>query len=421
MEALSTLIVGSGGREHTLACKLAQSPLVGELFIAPGNAGTAETGTNVAIGADDIAGLLAFARERAIGLTVVGPEGPLAGGIVDAFEGAGLRVFGPTQSAAQLEASKAFAKAFMQEAGIPTGEAATFSDYDTARAALRAMELPGGVVIKASGLAAGKGVIVCETRDEAEAALQSIMQERAFGAAGDQVLIEERLEGPEVSLLAFCDGRTAVPMLPARDHKRVFDGDQGLNTGGMGAFAPSPDVDGALVKRLMDTVIRPVVQGMAARGTPYRGVLYAGLMLTVDGPRVLEFNCRFGDPETQVVVPMLDGDLAKIMLACIAGNLEAEMVQMRRGAAATVVMAAPGYPGSYSRGLPVTGLDSVPPEVLVFHAGTKVVDGQTVTSGGRVLSVTALGDDLPSAVSRAYAGVERIHFDGAHFRTDIGR
>jgi phosphoribosylamine---glycine ligase len=421
MTALSALIIGSGGREHTLAWKLAQSPLIGELFIAPGNAGTAQTGTNVPIGAEDVAGLLAFARERAIGLTVVGPEGPLAAGIVDAFEGAGLRVFGPTQAAARLEASKAFAKAFMQEAGIATGEAKTFSDHDAARAALRATPMTGGVVIKASGLAAGKGVIVCETRDEAEAALQSIMQERAFGAAGDEVLIEERLEGPEVSLLAFCDGQTAVPMLPARDHKRVFDGDQGLNTGGMGAFAPSPDVNSALVDRLMDTVIRPAVQGMAALGTPYRGVLYAGLMLTADGPRVLEFNCRFGDPETQVVVPMLDGDLARIMLACIEGSLEAEMVQMRPGAAATVVMAALGYPGSYPRGLPVTGLDSVPPDVLVFHAGTNVVDGQTVTSGGRVLAVTALGDDLPSAVSRAYAGVEQIHFDGAHFRTDIGR
>jgi phosphoribosylamine---glycine ligase len=421
MKGLSILVVGSGGREHALAWKLAKSPLAEVVYIAPGNAGTAQCGSNVAIDAEDIAGLLAIARERAIGLTVVGPEGPLAAGIVDAFQAAGLRVFGPAQAAAQLEASKAFAKRFMEETGIPTARAATVSDYVTALSALDGMDRAGGVVIKASGLAAGKGVIVCDSREEAEAALHSMLQERAFGAAGDEVLIEERLAGPEVSLLAFCDGRTAVPMVPARDHKRVFDHDEGPNTGGMGAFAPSPDLDEALVAQLMELVILRVVRGMAERGTPYHGVLYAGLMLTADGPRVLEFNCRFGDPETQVVLPLLESDLAAIMLACIDGALDAEMVRFRDGAAATVVMAAPGYPGTYSRGLPVSGLESVPPDILVFHAGTSLAEGRTVTSGGRVLAVSAWGEDVPAAVARAYDGVTCIHFEGAHYRTDIGR
>jgi phosphoribosylamine---glycine ligase len=421
MKNLSILLVGSGGREHALAWKLAQSPLAEAIYIAPGNAGTAQCGSNVAIGAEDITGLLAFARERAIGLTVVGPEGPLAEGIVDAFQAAGLRVFGPAQAAAQLEASKAFAKRFMEETGIHAAQAQTFTDYEAALAALDSTSLESGIVVKASGLAAGKGVIVCETREDAEEALQSMLQERAFGAAGDEVLIEERLVGPEVSLLAFCDGRTAVPMVPARDHKRVYDHDEGPNTGGMGAFAPSPDLDGALVAQLLELVILPAVRGMAERGTPYHGVLYAGLMLTADGPKVLEFNCRFGDPETQVVLPMLESDLAAIMLACIDGTLDAEMVRFQDGAAATVVMAAPGYPGSYPRGLPVSGLESVPPDVLVFHAGTSLAEGRTVTSGGRVLAVSALGEDVSAAVARAYDGVACIHFEGAHYRTDIGR
>ncbi|MDT8306522.1 MAG: phosphoribosylamine--glycine ligase [Anaerolineae bacterium] len=420
-ESLSVLVVGSGGREHALAWKLAQSPRVGQLFIVPGNAGTASVGRNVAIAAEDVPALLAFAREQGIGLTVVGPEGPLAAGIVDAFQEAGLRIFGPTQAAARLEASKAFAKTFMQETGIPTGAAQIVTNYGTALATLREMSLTDGVVIKASGLAAGKGVIVCDTRAEAEAALHTIMQERAFGPAGDEVLIEERLAGPEVSLLAFSDGRTAVPLPPARDHKRVYDGDEGPNTGGMGAFAPSPDVDDAVVEQIMDTVIRPAVRGMAERRTPYAGVLYAGLMLTQDGPQVLEFNCRFGDPETQVILPMLDGDLAAILLACVDGTLTPELVQVKPGAAATVVMAAPGYPGSYPKGLPIGGLDTVSEEAIVFHAGTQVTDGRIVSSGGRVLAVSALGEDVATAVARAYAGVESIHFDGAHFRSDIGR
>jgi phosphoribosylamine--glycine ligase len=324
MERIPILIIGSGGREHALAWKLAQSPLVGELFIAPGNAGTALVGTNVPIRVDDVAGLVTFAREKGVGLTAVGPEIPLALGLVDAFQAAGLPVFGPTQAAAQLEASKAFAKQFMQEEGVPTAVSATFTDYHQA-----ANYLPDGPsVIKASGLAAGKGVIVCDNRVQAEAALRQIMLDREFGAAGDEVVIEERLTGPELSVLAFCDGKTAVALAPARDHKRAYDGDLGPNTGGMGVYAPPPDVDDRLVEEIMRTVIQPAVDGMARRGTPYIGVLYAGVMLTPDGPKTLEFNCRFGDPETQVILPLLDGDLAEIMLACIEGRLTAEMVRV---------------------------------------------------------------------------------------------
>ncbi|MBP6806302.1 MAG: phosphoribosylamine--glycine ligase [Chloroflexi bacterium] len=414
---MKILIVGSGGREHALAWKLAQSPLAEEIFIAPGNAGTGLIGTNVPIAVEDVAGLVAFAREKGIGLTAVGPEIPLALGLVDAFQAAGLTVFGPTQAAAQLETSKAFAKAFMQEVGIPTAVSATFTDYQQAISYLP----DGPVVVKASGLAAGKGVIVCDNRAEAEAALRQIMLDREFGPAGDEVIIEERLSGPEVSLLAFCDGQTAVPLPPARDHKRAYDGDLGPNTGGMGVYAPPPDVDAALVDHIMRTVIQPAVDGMARRGAPYVGVLYAGIMLTAVGPKVLEFNCRFGDPETQALLPLLDGDLAEILLACAAGRLTPEMVRVHSGACATVVMAAPGYPGTYPKGLPITGLEAVPEEVVVFHAGTHHADGQIVTSGGRVLCVSARGADLATAVSRAYAGVAAIHFDGAHYRTDIGR
>lgn len=421
MTQLKTLIIGSGGREHALAWKLAQSPRVGQIFVAPGNAGTARVGTNVAIGAEDAPALAAFARENGVGLTVIGPEAPLAAGMVDAFQAAGLRVFGPTRAAAQLEASKAFAKAFMQALGIPTAQAQTFTEFETAVTALRDWPHENGVVIKASGLAAGKGVIVCDTAVEAEAALREMMLDRTFGAAGDQVLIEERLTGPELSLLAFCDGETAVPLPPARDHKRAYDGDAGPNTGGMGVVAPPPDVDAALVQQVMETVIRPTVRGMAQRGAPYVGVLYAGLMLTPQGPKVLEFNCRFGDPETQVILPLLAGDLAEIMLACIDGALTPEMVRVKPGAAATVVMASPGYPGEYPKGLPISGLDDAPADVVVFHAGTAVAGNQTVTSGGRVLAVSAVGDDLETAVARAYAGVEAIHFEGAHYRRDIGR
>lgn len=413
------LVIGSGGREHALIWKLAQSAAVGQIYVAPGNAGMAAYAESVAIGAEDTAGLLSFAQDKGIDLTVVGPEAPLANGIVDAFQAYGLRIFGPTRAAAELEASKAFAKEFMREHNIPTGGFAIFNRYKTAQAYLSAQN--GPVVIKASGLAAGKGVIVCDNQAEAQEALRQVMLDRAFGAAGAQVLIEERLRGAEVSVLAFCDGRTVAPMVPSRDHKRIYDGDEGPNTGGMGAYAPAPDVDEAIMEEVKRTVLQPVVDGMAGQGTPYVGVLYAGLMLTERGPRVLEFNCRFGDPETQVVLPALDGDLLAIMQACVDGRLETEMVRQHGGACAAVVMAAPGYPGSYARGLPIEGLDDLPDDVFVFHAGTARQNGQVVTSGGRVLAVAACDIDLESAVDAAYEGVEMIEFEGAQYRTDIGR
>ena len=423
MERLSVLVIGSGGREHTLAWKLGQSVRAERVFVAPGNAGTAVSFTNIPIAAEDVTGLLQFARDTDINLTVVGPEVPLALGIVDAFQAAGLAIFGPTQAAARLESSKAFAKAFMAEMGIPTAQAATFTGYEAARDYLAEVELAEGIVIKASGLAAGKGVVVCDDLAQAEAALQAMMLDRAFGEAGHEVVIEERLRGPEVSLLAFCDGQTAVPMLPARDHKRIFDRDEGPNTGGMGAYAPPPDVDESLVAQIMQMAIEPAVAGLAAQGMPYVGVLYAGLMLTADGPQVLEFNCRFGDPETEVILPMLDSDLVEIMLACVKGRLTPAMVKRREGACATIVMAAPGYPGSYLQGVPITGLETAgsQPNVTVFHAGTRLAGGQIVTSGGRVLAVSAWGDGLTTAADQAYAAVAEIQFEGAHYRKEIGR
>lgn len=419
LDKIPVLVIGSGGREHALVWKLRQSSLVGQIYVAPGNAGTALVAENVAISETDFDGLLTFARMQRIGLTVIGPEVPLAKGIVDKFQAAGLPVFGPTQAAAQLEASKAFAKAFMQEMGIPTARAAIFTDYEEAREYLA--QNPGQAVIKASGLAAGKGVIVCDDTAQAETALQEIMLDRAFGGAGDEVLIEERMSGPELSLLVLTDGVTAVPLTPARDHKRIYDHDQGPNTGGMGAYAPPPDADATLIEQIMETIVRPTIRGMAERGTPYVGVLYAGLMLTVGGPKVVEFNCRFGDPETQVVLPLLASDLAELMLACIEGSLSPDMVPFHSGACATVVMAAPGYPGHYPKGLPISGLEDVPEDIVVFHAGTAVHDAQIVTSGGRVLAVSARGEDLDTAVQQAYNGVAHIHFEGAHYRKDIGR
>ncbi|MCP4362317.1 MAG: phosphoribosylamine--glycine ligase [Chloroflexi bacterium] len=419
MNNKTILVIGSGGREHALVWKLTQSPQVGQIYVAPGNAGTAESATNIPIASDNIPALTDFAKENGVDLTIVGPEAPLAAGIVDHFQMAGLPTFGPTQAAAQLEASKAFAKEFMCQQGIPTADYAIFDDFDTAVTYVE--QKTGPMVVKASGLAAGKGVLMCADREEALAALRLTMQNQAFGDAGNAVVIEEWLQGPEVSLLAFSDGRTIIPMLPARDHKRAYDNDEGPNTGGMGVYAPPLDVDEALVAEIMCTVLEPAVQGMAEQGTPYVGVLYAGIMLTAEGPQALEFNCRFGDPETQVILPMLDGDLAEIMQACIEGRLLPEMVKVKPGACATVVMAAPGYPGSYPKGLPISGLDDLLDGAFVFHAGTAQQNGRIVTSGGRVLAVSAVGNDLDTAVAHAYAGINCIHFDGAHYRTDIGK
>jgi phosphoribosylamine--glycine ligase len=418
---MRVLLVGSGGREHALAWKLSQSPELERLFVAPGNGGTARVpkAENVAIGAADLQALRAFALAERIDLTVVGPEEPLVLGIVDEFQGAGLRVFGPTRAAAQLEGSKAFAKAFMQEAGIPAAASESFDNYrDAIKHVMLAKELP---VIKVSGLAAGKGVFVPTCFNDAETALHIIFVEQRFGA-GQSVVIEERLEGPELSVLAFCDGESYRLMPAAQDHKRLRDGDEGPNTGGMGAFAPSPLTTPELLAEIEERVIRPTLERMAARGTPYVGVLYAGLMLTTQGPKVLEFNCRFGDPETQVIMPLLESDLLEVMLACVEGRLGEQHLRWRDGAAATVVMAAGGYPELYEKGYRIEGLDEAAevPGVIPFQAGTALADNSVVTAGGRVLSVTGIADVLPEAIEHAYAGVEQIHFEGAFYRRDIG-
>ncbi len=426
MSGMRVLVVGGGGREHALAWALARSRLVSQIYVAPGNAGTSwdaaenrAASINVGIVAEDITRLVAFAREQAVDLTVIGPEVPLAAGIVDAFLAAGLRVFGPTQAAAQLEASKAFAKSFMREQGIPTAEYAVFEDYDSARDFVRQFSRP--VVVKADGLAAGKGVIVCDDVEMADAALRRVMLDHEFGASGHRVIIEERLSGSEVSALAFSDGKTVALMPLARDHKRVNDGDQGANTGGMGAYAPVTDVPDDLTDQVLKQVLQPVIDGMAAHGTPYVGVLYAGLMLTHEGLKVLEYNCRFGDPETQVILPLLDGDLAEILVACIEGRLVDQLPRWRSGACATVVLASPGYPGAYPKGLPISGLSAQADDVVVFHAGTAEQGGQVVTAGGRVLSVSARGDLLAAALRRAYQQIDQLHFEGMHFRRDIGQ
>jgi phosphoribosylamine--glycine ligase len=429
---MKILIVGSGGREHTLAWKLAKSPQVVQIWVAPGNGGT-EPGdefasggvtttrvSNVAIAADDIEGLSAFALGNGVDLTVVGPEAPLVAGIVDAFQAVGLRIFGPTAAAAQLEGSKAFAKRFMVEEGIPTGVGAIFQDYEAALTYLRQQEAP--IVIKASGLAAGKGVAVCATLDEAEAALKAVMVEKRFGDAGREVLIEECLYGQEASLLAFTDGRTVVPMVAAQDHKPVYDDDHGPNTGGMGCYAPAPLMTGSLVQEVVDTILQPAVDGMRQQGAPYVGALYGGLMLTDDGLRVLEFNCRFGDPEAQVILPLLETDLSEVMMACLEGRLAELEVRWQSGYATCVIMASGGYPLRYEKGKPISGLEAAcqQPGVIVFHAGTRWADGRLVTNGGRVLGVTALGNSLRESVDRAYRAVGHVHFEGAHYRNDIG-
>ncbi len=414
------LVIGSGGREHALAWKLAQSPQAEQLFVAPGNGGTSRVAQNVPIAANDIPALVAFARRERIGLTVVGPEAPLVAGLVDAFAEAGLAVFGPTAAAAQLEGSKAFAKRFMIEEGVPTAPAAIFRDYAAAQAYLRQEQAP--LVVKADGLAAGKGVMVCSTMEEAETALHQVMVEKAFGAAGERAIIETCLQGEEASLLAFCDGRRVATMPPARDYKPIGDGNLGPNTGGMGGYAPSPSVLPALLEEVVTRVLQPAVDGMRRRGTPYVGVLYAGLMLTEQGLRVLEFNCRFGDPETQVLMPLLESDLVDVLLACVEGRLDEVEIRWKDAYTTGIVMASGGYPGPYAVGEEITGLeDTSPLSNIVFHAGTQQKGDRLLTAGGRVLAVTALGASLPEARTRAYEGVARIHFDGMQYRRDIGK
>jgi len=422
----TVLVVGNGGREHALAWALARSASVGQVIVAAGNAGTqweASAGVapcqRVAIAPDDIDGLVTLAQDNAVALTVVGPEDPLVNGIVDRFTAADLTIFGPTAGAAQLEASKAFSKAFMERHGIPTAAYGAFTDLDEARAFVASFGRP--LVVKADGLAEGKGVIMCETVADADAALLQMMQDRAFGAAGDQVVIEERLTGVEASVLAFCDGERFALMPIARDHKRALDGDQGLNTGGMGAVCPVPDVDAALIRMIEETVVRPTLDGMHAEGLPYKGVLYAGLMLTPDGLRVLEFNCRFGDPETEAIMPLFDGDLAAVLMACAHGQLDPAAVRWQAGACASVIVASGGYPLAYAKGLPISGLAIEQPQTAIFHAGTTEQDGHAVTARGRVLAVSGWGHDLDTALARAYARIETIDFEDMFYRHDIGR
>jgi phosphoribosylamine--glycine ligase len=419
---MDLLLIGSGGREHALAWKLAQSSRVDKIYVAPGNGGTATQARaqNVPIAADDLPALRDFAQAEGIGLTIVGPEIPLVGGIVDLFEDAGLRIFGPSKAAAELEGSKAFSKRFMETHGIPTGRAGTFTDFDEAMRYLR--QLDDVPVIKASGLAAGKGVILPETTSGAAAIVREMLLNKRFGQASETVLIEERMQGPEVSVLAFTDGNDFLLMPAAQDHKRLLDGDRGPNTGGMGAFAPSPRATPALLEQVASNVIAPTLAGMRSEGIPFIGILYAGIMLTQDGPKVLEFNCRFGDPETQVILPLLDSDLLDLFEACIDGRLAEVTPTWREEHAVTVVMAARGYPGDYAKGHEIAGLEDARRNgVLVFHAGTKLVDERLVTSGGRVLNVTGQGATLADAAHQAYAGVRFISFNGAQYRRDIAK
>ena len=405
-----------------MAWKLSQSSHVDRLFVAPGNGGTARLPhtQNVPIAANALAELRDFASRHAIDLTVVGPEAPLVEGFVDLFHAAGLRVFGPSRTAAQLEGSKAFSKRFMEKYGIPTARAGIFTDFDEATRYLRGLDdVP---VIKASGLAAGKGVILPDTMVEAAQVLQSILLQRRFGAAGETVVVEERLTGPEVSVLAFCDGKRARIMPPTQDHKRLLDGDHGPNTGGMGAFAPAPLASPHMLARVEEEVLQPTLDGIAAEGAPYVGVLYAGLMITDDGPKVLEFNCRFGDPESQVLLPLLQSDLVEVIVACLDGDLDQAALRWHPQAAVTVVLASGGYPNEYTAGVEITGIEAAEARgCTVFHAGTKIKDGRLLTDGGRVLAVTALGDSVKGAASHAYGGVAAIRFNQVHYRTDIGR
>jgi len=416
---MKVLLVGSGGREHALAWKIAQSPLCDALYAAPGNAGIAEHAKLVDIGSDDVAVLLQFAKREAVDLVVVGPEAPLVGGLVDLCGKAGIKAFGPSRAAAQLEGSKAFAKEILRKHAIPTGGYQAFDYAEGARGYAASLKPP--IVIKADGLAAGKGVIICQTYDEANEWINAMLIEGRFGGAGSRVVIEEFLTGEEASILAFTDGQTIVPMPSSQDHKRALDNDQGPNTGGMGAYSPAPVVTDEVYDHIERDVLIQTVHAMNVEDKPYRGVLYAGLMIESGDPKVLEFNVRFGDPETQPILMRLQSDLLPILLSTIDGTLDQQEIVWDERPSVCVVMASGGYPGSYKKGFPISGIAEAEElgDVKVFHAGTADRDGVPVTNGGRVLGVTALGDDLPAAIDRAYAAVDCISFEGAHFRRDI--
>jgi phosphoribosylamine--glycine ligase len=416
---MDVLLVGSGGREHTIAWKLAQSKDLDKLFIAPGNAGTARCGENVPIAATDIDKLVEFARQNNVGLVVVGPEDPLAAGLVDAMEQAGIKAFGPSAAAAQLEADKAFAKQMMRSSAIFTAEGRIFDRFSDAKAYIASRDEP--VVVKAAGLAKGKGVIVCNDPADGILAAEKIMCDKIFGSAGDRIVVEDKLLGEEASILAFVDGSNIYVMESSQDHKPIGDGDTGANTGGMGAYSPAPVVTDALMDKITREVLVPIVDGMNRNGTPYKGVIYAGLMLTSGGPRVLEFNVRFGDPETQPILMRLRSDLLDVFLAVCDERLDEVTLRWDKRPSVCVVMASGGYPGDYDKGKKITGLEDAEQlrDVVVFHAGTKSRNGEVVTNGGRVLGVTALGENIKDAKIRAYEAVAKLKFDGAYWRRDI--
>jgi phosphoribosylamine--glycine ligase len=415
---MNVLIVGSGGREHALAWKVKQSARLTKLYIAPGNAGTESCGENVPMDVSDHAVVVRFCKEKKIDLVIVGPEVPLAAGIVDALYESGLRCCGPKQAAAQIEASKVFAKDFMARHQIPTARYASFRNFEAALNYLESVDYP--IVIKASGLAAGKGVILPETMDEARATLKSILVEKVFGEAGNEAVIEERLSGQEVSLMGFTDGISLMPMLPAQDHKRLLDHDEGPNTGGMGAYAPAPIFTAEMMNEALETVLKPAINGLKSEGIPFVGVLYAGLMLTPDGIRVLEFNCRFGDPETQVVLPLLETDLLEIANACVNGTLANVDIRWTNGAAVCVVVASRGYPEKVESGKSVT-IGKLPEGLVCFHAGTKMQNENLITSGGRVFGLTGWASELDQALKKVYSNLHQITFEGMQYRKDIAQ
>jgi len=417
---MKVLVLGNGGREHALAWKLADSPHVTELLVAPGNAGTAQLAQNLPVAVDDLAAVEKLVRKTAPQLVVVGPEDPLAAGLADRLEAMNVKVFGPRKAAAQLEADKWFAKEIMRQQAVPTAESRSFTDPRAAEEYIRLRQ--GPVVVKAAGLAKGKGVTVCDTPQQAMEAIDLIMRKKVHGAAGERIIIEQKLIGPEVSVLAFVSGRAIYVMESAQDHKPVDDGDTGPMTGGMGAYSPTPVVTDAMMRAIEREVLVPVIDGLMREGIEYRGVLYAGLMVTEFGPKVLEFNCRFGDPETQPLMMRLKSDLLEVMLAVTENRLHKVQLEWDPRPALCVVAASGGYPGKYKTGLPISGLTQADGmrDVKVFHAGTRLVDGQVVTDGGRVLGVTALGKTVAEAQKRAYEAMEKIHFEGMHYRRDIG-
>ncbi|MFQ5739009.1 MAG: phosphoribosylamine--glycine ligase [Acidobacteriota bacterium] len=418
---MKVLLIGSGGREHAIAWKLKQSPLLDKLYIAPGNPGTAQLGENLPVSADQIEKLCGFALEREIDLTIVGPEAPLAAGIVDRFKASGLLITGPTRAAARLETSKVWAKEFMLRQGIPTAAFEVFDHPEEAEAALKEGRFSFPTVVKADGLAAGKGVFVCSRLEQSVDAVRLVMRQKQFGAAGDRLLIEECLQGEEASFMLFTDGSRVLPMVPSQDHKAILEGGRGPNTGGMGAYSMDTILSAGLRRRILDEIVEPTLQGMKEEGVPYCGILYVGLMLTRSGPQVLEFNVRFGDPEAQVVLPRMKSDLLELLAGLAGGRLRGQTVEWDDNTAVCVVVASKGYPASYQKGKEISGLEMAAEakDTVLFHAGTAVVEGKTVTDGGRVLGLTARAPSLEAAVMRAYEGVNKLYFEGMYYRRDI--